>query len=87
MARQSGLDLGKVFDEYLRTTMVPALEYRLRGGTLSYRWADVVPGFDMPVRVRLAPDSWTFCIPQRRGRARRPSSPMRPPSRWTGTST
>jgi len=31
--------------------MVPAFEYRIEGKTLSYRWADVVPGFDMPVDV------------------------------------
>jgi len=34
-------------------------EYRVeglesgRGGTLAYRWADVVRGFDMPVRVNI----------------------------------
>lgn len=25
------------------------LEYTIEGTTLSYRWTDVVPGFDMPV--------------------------------------
>jgi len=63
MARQSGLKLDKIFDEYLRTTMVPELEYRFQGDSLSYRWANVVPGFDMAVRVRLAPDSWTLIHP------------------------
>jgi len=33
---------------------VPAFEYRVRGDTLEYRWADVVPGFDMPVKATLA---------------------------------
>jgi len=33
--------------------MVPVLEYRIEGRTLSYRWTDVVPGFDMPVDVTL----------------------------------
>jgi len=51
IARQSGLDLGLVFEQYLTTTSVPALEYRVEGDTLSYRWADVVTGFAMPVRV------------------------------------
>ena len=53
MSRHAGRDLSRVFDQYLRTTMVPALEYRVEGDTLAYRWADVVPGFDMPVRVTL----------------------------------
>jgi aminopeptidase N len=53
ITQRSGKNLRPVFDEYLRTTMVPALEYRLRGDTLEYRWADVVPGFDMPVKATL----------------------------------
>jgi aminopeptidase N len=47
----SGVDLSRVFQQYLTTTQVPTLEYRLDGSTLTYRWADVIPGFDMPIRV------------------------------------
>jgi hypothetical protein len=43
--------------------MVPALEYRLEGRTLSYRWADVVPGFDMPVEVTLSEGAFTRIHP------------------------
>jgi hypothetical protein len=57
------MDLSKVFDEYLRTTMVPVLEYRLEGDELSYRWTDVVPGFAMPVRVTLAPGDLDWISP------------------------
>jgi aminopeptidase N len=53
VSREAGVDLSRVFDQYLRTTMVPELEYRVAGDTLHYRWANVVPGFDMPVRVTL----------------------------------
>ena len=53
MAEQSGLDLAKVFDQYLRDVRIPALEWRVEGKTLSYRWADVVPGFAMPVEATL----------------------------------
>src|SRR3979411_3310476 len=42
------MDLPPVFAQYLTTTRIPTLEYRLDGSTLSYRWADVVPGFGMP---------------------------------------
>jgi aminopeptidase N len=51
MSTQSGLDLSTIFDEYLRTTKVPTLEYKLQGSRLSYRWANVVPGFAMPVKI------------------------------------
>ena len=54
ISRQSGIDLSKVFQQYLTTTRIPVLEYRIEGSTLRYRWANVVPGFDMPVRVTLA---------------------------------
>ena len=39
--------------QYLRTTKIPLFEYRVDAATLSYRWANVVPGFDMPLRVAL----------------------------------
>ncbi len=51
MAQKSGKDLSKVFDEYLRTTKVPTLEYKQSGTSIQYRWATVVNGFNMPVRL------------------------------------
>ncbi len=51
MSRQAGIDLSKVFQQYLTTTMVPVLEYRAANGSLSYRWQNVVPGFAMAVRA------------------------------------
>lgn len=57
MSAHSGVDLRHVFQQYLTTTKVPTLEYRLDDSTLTYRWADVVPGFDMPIRVHAAKDS------------------------------
>jgi aminopeptidase N len=57
ISRQAGIRLDRVFEQYLTTTRIPALEYRLAGPELSFRWADAVPGFDMPVEVLVAPDS------------------------------
>ncbi len=54
ISAQAGTDLTKVFDQYLRTTQVPVLEYRIDASTLRYRWANVVPGFAMPIRVTLS---------------------------------
>ncbi|MEZ4699898.1 MAG: M1 family metallopeptidase [Rhodothermales bacterium] len=49
---QSGLDLQPVFDQYLRDTRIPTLEYRWEdGNTLAYRWAEVIDGFAMPVAL------------------------------------
>jgi aminopeptidase N len=63
ISRQSGIDLGKVFEQYLTTTQIPVLEYRVEGSTLSYRWANVVPGFDMPVRVTLSGEGFALIRP------------------------
>ncbi len=51
ISRNAGVDLSKVFQQYLTTTKIPEFEYRIAGDTLWARWANVVPGFDMPVRV------------------------------------
>jgi len=40
--------------------MIPSLEYRSDGTTFAYRWNNVVPGFDMPVRVALGVNSTSF---------------------------
>ena len=53
IGREAGMDLSRVFAQYLTTTMVPEFQYKVEGTTLSYRWANVVPGFDMPVRVQV----------------------------------
>ncbi|WP_201773137.1 M1 family metallopeptidase [Gemmatirosa kalamazoonensis] len=60
MTEQSGVDLGRVFAQYLTTTKIPVLEYKAEGTMLSYRWAEVVPGFDMPVRASVGgqPARW-----------------------------
>jgi aminopeptidase N len=62
VSRQAGIDLSKVFDQYLTTTRIPVFEYRIQGGTLRYRWADVVPGFDMPLKVMMG-GSWRTLRP------------------------
>jgi aminopeptidase N len=63
LSEQAGIDLGRVFDQYLRTAAVPTLEVRIEDTTLAYRWADVVPGFDMPVEARVSGDGYTRLHP------------------------
>jgi hypothetical protein len=63
ISQQAGIDLSKVFAQYLTTTKIPVLEYSTRGSTLTYKWSNVVPGFDMPVRVTLADSGYSFIHP------------------------
>ena len=53
LSQAAGRDLSAFFDQYLRTTMIPVLEYRIEGKKLRYRWGNCVEGFDMPVKVLL----------------------------------
>ena len=63
MIRESGKDLRKIFEQYLTTIQIPALEYAIEGGAVRYRWTNVVPGFNMPVKVRLAGSGYTWISP------------------------
>ncbi|MEZ5347312.1 MAG: M1 family metallopeptidase [Pyrinomonadaceae bacterium] len=53
ISKKAGIDLSKVFDEYLRTTMIPELAYAINGKDLKYHWENAVEGFAMPVRVKI----------------------------------
>ena len=57
MSKQSGKDLSKIFDQYLRTTKIPVLEYKFTGDNMYYRWTNCVSGFNMPVKLD-AIDDW-----------------------------
>ena len=57
MSEQSGKDLSKIFDQYLRTTMIPVLEYKFTGDNMYYRWTNCVEGFNMPVKLN-GIDDW-----------------------------
>jgi aminopeptidase N len=50
-SKVSGKDISKIFDQYLRTTKIPVLEYTTQGDKISYRWANCITDFDMPVRI------------------------------------
>ncbi len=53
ISEQSGLDFSKFFDQYLRTTDIPTLSYRINGNRVTYRFENVVPGFSVPVEVHI----------------------------------
>jgi aminopeptidase N len=63
ISRQSGIDFSKVFAQYLTTTQIPVFSYYIRDHVLHYRWKGVVKGFDMPVKVTLSHDKFSFIHP------------------------
>lgn len=51
-------DLQPVFDQYLRTRMIPTLEYKLSGTELKFRWTSCVRNFDMPLKLIVGAESF-----------------------------
>lgn len=56
--KQSGKNLSKIFDQYLRNTQIPGLEYKLAAipgnsssFNLQFRWTNVIEGFNMPLKI------------------------------------
>ena len=51
ISKQSGIDLAPLFAQYLTTTKIPVLEYKVADDKFSYRWTNVVPGFAVRVKA------------------------------------
>ncbi|TXD53072.1 MULTISPECIES: M1 family metallopeptidase [unclassified Polaribacter] len=49
--KHSGLNLKPFFDQYLRTTKRPILEYYFKDNQFVYRWINTIVGFQMPLKV------------------------------------
>ncbi|SMC87162.1 M1 family metallopeptidase [Cellulophaga tyrosinoxydans] len=49
-------DFSAIFNQYLRTTMIPVLEYKIEGKKLNYRYTNVVEGYAMPVKISINDD-------------------------------
>ena len=63
ISREAGVDLRKVFEQYLTTTHVPVFEYAIVDSTLAYRWSDVIAGFDMPVKATVSDSGFAMLRP------------------------
>lgn len=51
ISAHTGLDLISFFNQYLRTTDIPVLEYRVNRNKLNYRFSKTVAGFSIPITV------------------------------------
>ena len=58
ISQQSGINFSKTFDQYLRTTKIPALEYKIHKNKLQYRWTNCVSGFDLPLKIEWHGEHW-----------------------------
>ncbi len=61
LSRESNKDLSAFFNQYLRDTRIPKLEYRLGKREIEFRYVEIVEDFDMPIRVFINGDEeWIF---------------------------
>ena len=53
ISKESGKDLSAFFNQYLRDTRIPTLEYKMDDGKLQYRYTNIVDDFDMPIEATI----------------------------------
>ncbi len=61
LSKHTGIDLTEFFNQYLRDARIPIVEFKMESNVLSFRYNDIVEGFDMPVRVMVNNElTWIF---------------------------
>lgn len=67
LSQKTGVDLKKIFDQYLRQKDLPILEIELmqdvKDVLIKYRWISPITFFDMPVRITTAPGKYSWIKP------------------------
>ncbi|WP_299438909.1 M1 family metallopeptidase [uncultured Aquimarina sp.] len=59
ISTKTKIDLTAFFNQYLRDTRIPTVEYGFDDNGLKYRYIDIVKDFDMPVRLKIdGKDQW-----------------------------
>jgi hypothetical protein len=51
ISENTGLELKAFFNQYLRTTKIPKLEYNIKDGKLNYRFTNITDGFTLPLTL------------------------------------
>ena len=61
ISKLTGIDLTEFWNQYLRTTMIPIVEYKVVDTILSFRYVYIIENFDMPViAIVNGKESWIF---------------------------
>ncbi|MBT8393437.1 MAG: M1 family metallopeptidase [Bacteroidia bacterium] len=61
LSKETKIDLTEFFDQYLRDTRIPTLEYSISNNILKYRYINIVEKFDMPIQVTIdGKEQWIF---------------------------
>ncbi|MBT8317189.1 MAG: M1 family metallopeptidase [Lutibacter sp.] len=61
LSEKTKINLTAFFNQYLRDTRIPTLEYKINDNQLTYRWIHIVNDFDMPIKVSInSSEKWIF---------------------------
>lgn len=75
ICKHSSLGLSKFWEQYLRTTMIPKIEYEIEGNRVHYRYVDIVDGFDMEV-IAFINGKKTWLTPSSQWQTKKISKPI-----------
>lgn len=56
--KKTGINFTPIFDQYLRTTQIPKLEYKISRKKLYYRYMNCIKGFSVPIKIETDKDVW-----------------------------
>ena len=51
--KESGMDLTSIFNQYLRQTSIPKLEYKITKNRLEFKWKTDETNFSMPIDIKI----------------------------------
>ena len=61
ISKMTKKDLTAFFNQYLRDTRIPTLEYKIENAQLKFRYTNIVDDFDMPIEVEIdGKPEWIF---------------------------
>lgn len=61
ISKHSGIDLTEFWEQYLRTSKIPEIAYRVEENTLHFRYTNSIEKFDMPVIILVnGKEEWIF---------------------------
>ncbi len=61
--QQSGMNFTPIFDQYLRYTTIPTLNFKFENGKVYVKWTADVKNFNMPIKVRVKGGDYKFITP------------------------
>ena len=61
LSKETGIDLTKFFNQYVRDVRIPTIEYEIKNDVLKFRYTNIIENFDMPIKIHInGSEKWLF---------------------------